>query len=74
MGRQGAQEQNCWVMTNQRYLKQDSQSLASADAPPPATASAEEVLGATSPPTADCENCTERAAKLQEVREIRSLI
>lgn len=67
MGRQGAQEQSCWVMTNQRYLKQDSQSWASADAPRPATATAEEVLGATSPPTADCENCTERVAKLQEV-------
>lgn len=37
------------------------------DAPPLAPASAEEVLGATSPPTADCENYSDRVTTLQEV-------
>lgn len=68
MGKQGAQEGNCCVMANQRNFKRDSElslSRPQLDAPPPATASAEEVLGATSPSTADCENCSEGVPELQ---------
>lgn len=57
-------------MANHRNLKQDSElSLCRPlrDAPPPATATLEEVLGATSPSTADCENCSDRGTEHHKV-------
>lgn len=71
MGKHGAQEGNCWVMTNEE-LKTGSTELSLSrpqlDAPPPPPHRHWLCGGAwcTSPSTANCVNCSEGSAELQK--------